>query len=183
MGVYTLQETIFRNARRAGLSEIGEVDISVLRHEGWVRKLCEENASRNYSTNWACPPAVGTLEECRERCRSFDHMLLFNKVYTLRDSYDLEGMYDSMRMFRHTVDRFDWFVGSLFSRKLFLANGACGNCPKCAWPDEPCRFPDRLHHSIEGYGFNIMKLAEHAGIEYSHGYKTITLFGALFYCE
>ena len=41
MGVYTLQETIFRNARRAGLSEIGEVDISVLRHEGWVRKLCE----------------------------------------------------------------------------------------------------------------------------------------------
>ena len=129
MGVYTLQETIFRNARRAGLSEIGEVDISVLRHEGWVRKLCEENACRNYSTNWACPPAVGTLEECRERCRSFDHMLLFNKVYTLRDSYDLEGMY------------------------------------------------------IEGYGFNIMKLAEHAGIEYSHGYKTITLFGALFYCE
>ena len=108
MGVYTLQETIFRNARRAGLSEIGEVDISVLRHEGWVRKLCEENACRNYSTNWACPPAVGTLEECRERCRSFDHMLLFNKVYTLRDSYDLEGMYDSMRMFRHTVDRFDW---------------------------------------------------------------------------
>ena len=110
-------------------------------------------------------------------------MLLFNKIYNLSDEYDLAGMYDSMKKFRSTVDRFDWFVGSLFRRKLFLANGACTTCPGCAWPNEPCRFPEKLHHSIEGYGFNIMKLAEAAGIGYSHGYKTITLFGALFYSE
>ena len=183
MGVYTLQETIFRNARRAGLTEIGEVDIASLKHEEWVRTLCEENLCRNYGTNWACPPAVGTLEECAERCRAFDHMLLFDKVYNLRDSYDLEGMDEAMKKFRKTVAIFDGFVGSLLKRRLFLANGACDTCRHCGWPDRPCLFPDRLHHSIEGYGFNIMKLADAAGLSYNHGYKTITLFGALLYCE
>ena len=183
MGVYTLKETLFRNARRAGITEIGEVDIDELRHEEWVRTLCEENACHNYNTTWACPPAVGTLEECRDRCRAYEHMLLFCKVYRLRESYDLEGMYDSMHLFRRTVDRFDEFVGSLLKHHLFLANGGCDTCKTCSWPDRPCRFPDRLHHSIEGYGFNIMRMAEAAGMEYNHGYNTITLFGALLYSE
>ena len=183
MGVYTLQETLFRNARRVGLTEIAELPIEALRHEVWVRTLCEENACHNYNTSWACPPAVGTLEECRDRCRSFDHMLLFDRVYPLADSYDLEGMYSAMHKFRRTVDRYDELVGSLLSRKLFLANGGCDTCKKCVWPDRPCHFPARLHPSIEGFGLNIMRLAELAGLSYNHGYRTITLFGALLYCE
>ena len=100
MGVYTLQETIIRNARRAGLTEIGVIDLATLKHEEWVRTLCEENLCGNYNASWACPPAVGSLEDCAERCRGFDRMLLFDKVYTLRDSYDLEGMDEAMIQFR-----------------------------------------------------------------------------------
>lgn len=183
MSVYSLQETIFRNARRVGLTEIGEVDMELLEHEEWVRTLCEENACHNYGTSWACPPAVGTLQECRDLCAEYDHMLLFDRVYKLKDSYDLEGMDEAMRQFRKTVDRFDEIVGSLPRRHLFLANGGCTTCARCTWPDAPCRFPGRLHPSIEGLGLNIMKLADRSGLSYNHGYKTITLFGALLYTE
>ena len=63
------------------------------------------------------------------------------------------------------MDRFDDYVGSLLKNHLFLANGACHTCRQCAWPDQPCRFPDRLHHSIEGYGLNIL-------IDHGNGYQT-----------
>ena len=31
-----------------------------------IRHICEGNLCRNYGKTWACPPAVGTLEACRE---------------------------------------------------------------------------------------------------------------------
>ena len=181
MSVYTLRETICRNARRVGLSEIGEIDIQTIEHDVWVRKICEDNSCRSYNTTWACPPAVGTLEECRDRCRSFQHMLLFNRKYDLTDSFDFEGITSAMQHFKDTVDAFDSLVGPILGRHLFLSKEGCGKCKTCTWPGAPCRFPDMLHHSIEGYGFNIMKLAEQAGLHYNSGQNTVTFFGALLY--
>ena len=183
MGVYTLQETIFRNARRAGLTQIGEISIADLKHEEWVRTLCEENLCQNYGASWACPPAVGTLEDCGAFCRTFDRMFLFNRVFPLRDSYDLAGMDEAAHRFGQSVDRFDELVGSLFRYHLFLAYGGCTVCEQCTFPDAPCRYPRRLHPAIEGFGLNVMRLADLAGLSYNNGYKTLTMFGALLYCE
>ena len=59
----------------------------------------------------------------------------------------------------------------------------CEKCKKCTYPDAPCRFPERLHHSLEGYGFNVSKLAAKAGLHYIGGPNTITYFGAVLYNE
>ena len=34
-----------------------------------VRQICRQECER-YGSTWACPPAVGTLEECEKRIRS-----------------------------------------------------------------------------------------------------------------
>ena len=34
-----------------------------------VRTICKEECER-YGTTWACPPAVGTVEECAQRIKS-----------------------------------------------------------------------------------------------------------------
>ena len=34
-----------------------------------VREICREECPR-YGTSWSCPPAVGTVTECRERCNT-----------------------------------------------------------------------------------------------------------------
>ena len=44
-------------------------DISELTFSERVRYICETECPQ-YGRSWACPPAVGTVAACRERCFS-----------------------------------------------------------------------------------------------------------------
>ena len=37
-----------------------------------IRWICE-NECPMYGTSWACPPAVGTVSECRDRCLKYEN--------------------------------------------------------------------------------------------------------------
>jgi predicted metal-binding protein len=174
-----LTETIFARAREAGLTEIGPLDPRTLEFHDWVREISAKG--KGYDLSCACPPAVGTLADCRARCLTYEHMLLFNRVYRLEDSFDFEGMAAAMSGFKETVARFDELVRPLLGPCLFLTNEGCGRCRACTWPDAPCRFPETLHHSLEGYGFNVSSLAEQAGLRYTAGPDTVTFFGAVLF--
>ena len=54
-----------------------------------VRTVCRQECSR-YGTTWACPPAVGTVEECRERCLGYGECFLFSTVAEVSDVANLE---------------------------------------------------------------------------------------------
>lgn len=169
-------------AQKVGFFEYGYVEIEKLQFYPEVRKICEGNSCRNYGASWACPPAVGTLDECRERVNRYDKMLLFSQVYTLEDSFDLEGMAAGLRDFKDLTDRFHQKIGDSLSDFLLLSNEGCGRCAQCTYPEEPCRFPELLHHSLEGYGFHVGELARAAGIRYNNGSNRVTFFGALLFC-
>jgi predicted metal-binding protein len=162
-------------------SAFGELDTSHLRYHPEVRELCRGNTCRNYNTSWACPPAVGSLEECQQRVEQFSRFLLFSQVYPLTDSFDLEGMRDGLLDFKERTDQFGSRLQPHLGRYLLLSNEGCGRCKQCTWPDAPCRFPHKLHHSLEGYGFIVNELAVLAGIPYHNGPNTVTFFGALLY--
>lgn len=174
-------EEITALAEEAGFFESGWLEIGALAYEQEIRTLCEGNMCRCYNTTWACPPAVGTLDECRERVNRYAHMLLFSNKYPLKSSFDLKGMMAAMKEFKDLTDRFHALLLPRLEDFMLLGNESCGRCAKCTWPNEPCRFPDRLHHSIEGYGFNVTKLAKKAGLRYNNGPNTVTYFGALLY--
>ncbi len=78
-------------------------------------RICEGNTCRNYATSWACPPAIGTIEECRVRVNQYDKMMVFTKAYHLEDSFDFEGMIDGMRHFKQLVDRFQMNLNSIIT--------------------------------------------------------------------
>lgn len=172
-------EKIRRIILDAGFSAEGIVPTENLVFSEDVRKLCEQNRCRKYGTTWACPPAVGTLEECRERVLDFRYMHLFSKIYTLESSLDFRGMAEGMKDFKDST----WELGRLLKGEVspvrVLSNESCNRCKKCTYPSEPCRFPDELQHSIEGYGFNINELAKQAGLLYNNGAGTMTFFGAV----
>ena len=170
-------------ALKTGFFEAGCVNIKTLQYYPEVRAICEKNTCRNYGTSWACPPAVGTAEECRERVEQYQKMLLFSKKYELEDSFDLEGMLAGMQDFKHTVDAFHKAVEPVLPRFLLLSNEGCGRCKTCTYPDAPCRFPKMLHHSLEGYGFIVSELAAEAGVHYINGTNTVTFFGAILFDE
>ena len=55
-----------------------------------VRTVCQSDCPR-YGTSWACPPAVGTVEECRARCLTYPRALLLATMSEVPDIADLEG--------------------------------------------------------------------------------------------
>ena len=168
-------------AGQCGFHESGYVSIPDLTFYPEVRSICEGNSCRHYATSWACPPAVGSIGQCRERVHQYDHMLLFSGRYALEDSFDFEAMSEGLRDFKRLVDRFHQGLEQLLPGFLLLSNEGCGRCAVCTYPDAPCRFPQLLHHSLEGYGFIVSELAKSAKIRYHNGPNTVTYFGALLF--
>jgi predicted metal-binding protein len=167
----------------AGAFEYGEVNPRDVEFTEEVRSYCVENTCGQYGKTWACPPAVGTVDECRERAHGYNRMLVFSGKYDIEGSYDFEGMMDALKAFKTVVNALDDDLRLTMSGYLLLGNEGCGKCKDCTYPDKPCRFPDTIHHSIEGYGVYVFKLAKQAGISYNNGENTITYFGALLYNE
>ena len=174
-----LQSNIQAMILDCGFTESGIVPKNAIHYYPEIRKICEGNSCRGYAASWACPPAVGTLEECKSRIDSFNSMILFSKKYDLEDSFDFDGMRHGMRDFKKALDALNARLKNLRSEYLLLGNEGCGRCAECTYPDAPCRFPDLLIHSIEGYGLIVNELANEAGVRYSNGTNTVTFFGAI----
>ena len=168
-------------AAECGFFETGYVEIDNLKYYQEVRQHCEVNTCRKYATSWACPPAIGTLEECKARVESYQKMLLFTKKYELEDSFDFEGMIDGLKDFKKTAEEFQSSLKGVLKNCIVLSNQQCARCEKCTYPDAPCRFPEYLHHSLEGYGFVVSDLANEAGVRYNNGANTVTYLGALLF--
>ena len=165
----------------AGMLESGVVLTDRLALHEEVRRACEANTCGSYGSCWACPPAVGTLGECRERCLRYERLQVFSRAYLLEDAFDFEGMADALADFKQRVIAVAPAIRAEAKSPLILSNEGCGLCARCTWPDAPCRFPDRCFHSIEGYGFVVSELARDAGIAYNNGPGTVTFLGGVLY--
>lgn len=168
-------------ADETGFTASGFVKMGNLQFHQEIRTICEGNVCRNYGASWACPPAVGTLAECQARVMQYDRMLLISRAYPLEDSFDFEGMAAGMQDFKRLTDRFHQNLNNVLPDFLLLSNEGCKRCAVCTYPDAPCRFPQLLHHSLEGYGFIVSDLARKAGVRYNNRPDTVTYFGALLF--
>lgn len=166
---------------KAGMSQSGAIDPRDIRFSSEIRALCQANTCRQYAATWVCPPAVGSVEACARRIRAYDHMLVFNRVYSLADSFDLEGMMRSLRQFKKSCHAINAWLTAHMEDYLLLSNEGCGLCKACTYPHAPCRFPGQALHALEGYGLDVSELAALAGIRYHNGPNTVTYFGALAY--
>ena len=54
-----------------------------------VRMICKKECPR-YGTSWSCPPAVGTVEECVDRCRQYDDVLFFSSIAQVQDIMNMD---------------------------------------------------------------------------------------------
>ena len=176
-----IYEKVKETAMQSGIWQADFISTQELLFYPEIREICKENTCRNYDTTWACPPAVGTIDVCKKRVMQYEKMLLFSIKYNLEDSYDIEGMQNALSSFKGSVDIFDEKLKTFLSDYLLLSNEGCKKCTKCTYPDFPCRFPAYLHHSVEGYGFNVYELAKAAGIKYNNGKNTVTFFGGLLF--
>ena len=150
------------------VSQYAWIDPREIEFSDRVRYVCEHECPM-YGTSWACPPAVGTVEACRNRVLSYPGALVFTSLAEVSDIADMaatlatRGAHEALtRQVRDILLQFSPDV-------LTLSTESCAICPKCAYPDAPCRHPDRMFPCVESYGIVATALAERNGIEFYNG--------------
>lgn len=93
--------------------------------------------------NMGMPPALGSVEECRERIQRFQKMLVFSMKIDLEDSFDYEGMMAGMKQFKKSCRAIGAAIRPYIRDCLMLSNEGCDLCEKCTYPDAACRFPEQ----------------------------------------
>jgi len=140
-----------------------------------VRYICRTECPQ-YGKSWACPPAVGTVEECKTRCLSYPNGLLITTMTEVSDIANIEETL-STREDHEDITR---QVRDLFREQgvepLVLSTESCAICDQCAYPDGPCRFSDRMFPCVESQGILVTDLAEKFGIDFQAGGNIVTWF-------
>lgn len=180
----SIRDEIKQNAVALGVYECGFVNAAEIGVSPMVRTLCEKNACGAYGKTWACPPGVGTIDECALKIHSFTTAFVFSTRHELEDSYDFEGMMEGKKTHETIVPRVVTLFHEHFGNaiKVLSAEG-CSRCKTCTYPDAPCRFPETLHPSIESYGVEVNILAQKAGICYHNGKNTVTYHSCILFNE
>ena len=145
-----------------------------------IRWICEHECPM-YAKTWACPPAVGSVADCEARCRSFDDALL---IATITEVGDIANMDETLAT-RAPHEEITRQVLELVRRQaretMVLSTEACAICERCAWPDGPCRHPERMFPCVESHGIVVTALAERTGIDFYAEGNLVPWFSRIFY--
>lgn len=159
-------------AKECGFSAAVPLNPDTLRPMDEVRAMCASNNCHMYQKNWACPPACGTLEECTAAIRRCTRGILVQTIGDIEDSMDFEGMMEvearHKEAFVAAADRLRKEM-----KILPLGAGSCVRCKTCTYPDAPCRFPEKMTHSMEAYGLLVNQVCKDNDLPYYYGNEKI----------
>lgn len=146
-----------------------------------VRQICMQECPM-YDKSWSCPPAVGTVEECRKRCLSYDRVFLFT---TIAEVTDIANMEETLKT-RFEHEKITRTIGQYFQESgaeiMLLSSESCAICETCAYREgKPCRHPEYMIPCIESQGILVTELAERYGIPFLDSMTTVQWFGLILY--
>lgn len=145
-----------------------------------VRSICETDDCGMFGRRWVCPPVIGSIEDCIAECGNYAHAFLFSTVTEVADSFDLKACIEA----RGDHEALTYDIAQIFREEtqnpLILSTG-CIPCQSCAYPDAPCRYPERAFKTIESHGILIMQMAEAQGINNDCGQNIVTYFSLVLY--
>ena len=133
-----------------------------------IRTVCRENCPR-YNKTWACPPAVGSVEACRARCLSYPQGLLITSLTEVADIADTEAALATRGPHEELTRQVAAILRAQGAEVYGLSTESCAICAHCAWPDGPCRHPDRMFPCVESQGILVTDLAEKRGLDFMNG--------------
>lgn len=146
-----------------------------------IRHICQTECPM-YNQTWACPPAVGSVDACRNRCLAFSRCLVIATVAEVDDIADIQATLATRpaheEITNQVIGLFDQQEVSVYA----LSTEACALCQRCAWLDgKPCRMPGKMHPCLESHGINIIPTLEALGIEFQYGGNIVTWVSLLFF--
>ena len=161
--------TLTELAMKSGFTHCAPLDVSTLEFLQDVRDMCNPKQCNRYDKSWACPPACGSLDEMRERVKGYTGGLLVQTVGDLEDSYDWEGIQETAKRQSGSFGRMWDELEKEYASVLAMGTGGCIKCETCTYPDNPCRFPERMAASMEACGLYVSKVCIDNGLAYNYG--------------
>ena len=92
-----------------------------------VRIICQTECER-YGSTWACPPAVGTLQECEDRIRSYDSAVFFSSVAEVSDLFNMEEMLSTRQVTERLTEQVALFLRQEGFKTFTLSTESCDIC-------------------------------------------------------
>jgi len=164
-------------AKDCGFTHCSPLEVSTLEFMQDVRDMCNPKQCNNYDKSWSCPPACASLEEMRELVLGYSGGVLVQTVGELEDSYDWEGIQDAAKNQSESFAKLWDALEPMYPQLYPMGTGGCSKCEKCTYPDEPCRFPERMACSMEACGLFVSKVCTDNGAKYNYGPNTIAYTG------
>lgn len=161
------------------LAQFGWIDTAALTFSDRIRHVCEQECPM-YGKSWACPPAVGTVEACRARCLSYPQALYLTTLTEVSDIANLEETLATRAPHEEITRQALAILRPVVQDVMVLSTEACAICAHCAYPDAPCRHPDRMFPCVESHGIVVTDLAERESIEFYAG-NLVTWFSLLLF--
>lgn len=146
------------------------------------RNICAGNSCGKFGKCWMCPPDIGTIDKLMAQLKCYRHGLLYQTIYEIEDSFDIEGMGEASVRHAHVSQAVNDVLKPLLPGCLHLSCGGCHLCPRCArLDDQPCRMPDKALPPMEGYGIDVYNTAKPTDLKYINGQNTVTFFGIVLF--
>ncbi len=130
-----------------------------------------------YGSCWTCPPGCGTLPECDARIQMRTDGLLVQSVGPIADGFDYAAMRAVEKAHQARFAAFAKALRGIVSELLPLGAGCCNACQSCAYPDAPCRLPERAFPAMEAYGLLVLDVCRDNGLAYHYGSNAVAFTG------
>ena len=166
----------------AGALKAAVIDVSSIVLNATFRDICKSNSCGMYGSCWMCPPDIGDIENLMAKVRQYKHGLLYQTVFDIEDSFDIEGMQAAGKRHVMVSQRLEAFLMLQLDKHLHLSCGGCRLCERCAKLDGlPCRDPERAMPPMEGYGIDVYNTCKPTELKYINGQNTVTYFGIVLF--
>ena len=146
-----------------------------------VRWICQHECPM-YGKSWACPPAVGTVEQCQRKCLGYENALLISTIVEVPDIANIDDTLATRPGHEAVTNQVRDFFREQGIEPYVLSTESCAECDRCAYLDgQPCRKPERMHPCVESHGINILPIIEELGLCFQYGENVVTWFSLLLY--
>ena len=157
------------------------IDPKDLEFSGRIRWICENECPMCGKT-WACPPAVGSVEQCEKKCLSYKDCLMIATIVEVSDIADIDETLATRPEHEQITAEVRELMREPGVEPYILSTEACAICERCAYLDgQPCRHPERMHPCVESHGINVIPVLEQNGLDFQFGANVVTWVSLLFY--
>ena len=159
--------------KECGFTHYAPLDVSTLEFLQEIRDMCNPEKCRSYNKSWSCPPACPPVDEIRENVKTYTHGIIVQTVGDLEDSLDWDGIMETGARHKENFGKMKNILDEENNQIIAMGAGQCSVCETCTYPDNPCRFPEKMEVSMEASGLFVSKVCKDNNLTYNYGSEKI----------